>query len=109
MTDETPNRYSEAPTAVAPLPVLAGNPPPAKPELIDQGFCLLYYRLSYRRRFWRDIFFTPLTLILPFLPFSAVSYLERVLLFALMVAITVGSAWYNYDQWQKTKQVAQSR
>ncbi len=103
MQNQSPNHPNETATAPAPLPVLTGNPRPAQPALIDQGFCLEYFRLSHRRRFWRDILLSPLALILPFLPVRGMSNRERGLLFALMVAVTVVSACYNYNQWQKTK------
>lgn len=106
MQNESPNPHPESPSS-APLPVLVGNRSPQQSGLIDEGFCLEYFRLSYRRRFWRDITGAPIVILLLFTPLFRASNTERILLIALSVIVTIGMAYYNYHHWQKTKRESQ--
>lgn len=85
-------------TIAAPPPVLTGTQPDQ--DLVDEGFCYLYWRLSYRRRFIRTLWATPLNLGIFLLPASEYPFRVRLVLFILSL---VGSAWqaiYNYRKWQ---------
>lgn len=85
-----------------PLPVLQGIPQ-TKEGLIDEGFCLLYYRLSYRRRFLRDLKLTPLCFIIFVLPQIPGFYLtpaSRFGTFLFLLMVSGVSAIYNFRKWK---------
>ena len=73
-----------------------GATDPKQPRGTDEGFCLSYYHLSYRRKFIRTLWlllFSPLLLFLPPIP-----YRETVLAFILVTGIL--QAVYNYRKWR---------
>ena len=67
-----------------------------RPQGVDEGFCLGYYRLSYRRKFIRTLWgmlFAPILLFLASLP-------HRELWFAAAILTGILQAIYNYWKWQ---------
>lgn len=91
-----------------PLPVLIGNNKPIREPLIE-GPCTFYYRLSYRRRFLRDLKLVP-PVLLVLLPAICFSPRPAQILFAICLAVCVLasaiSLSYNYLHWQKEKRAA---
>jgi len=69
---------------------------------VDLGFCLSYWRLSYRRKFirtvWSCVIGTPLmAVLLAKLGFSGWQLYGLVTLAVVLVALQV---LYNYNRWQ---------
>lgn len=79
--------YSEPP-----LPILVGS---EKNAPVDQGFCLVYFRLSYRRKLIRTLWTLAFSLIILFLPAPRAG-----LLFSATLLIGLIQAGYNYVRWQ---------
>jgi hypothetical protein len=71
---------------------------------IDQGYCINYWRLSYRRRFIRDLWITPVAFVLIALLFwwldAGFPSARWYWMAAAIVIIGVVSAVYNYQKWQ---------
>ena len=75
-----------------------------KKELVDKGFELCYYNLSYRRRFIRTIWIFFWGILLVFImPWIGLS-LGRIIKGAfLIVLIGIPQAIDDYKMWQKEK------
>ena len=69
---------------------------------IDKGFELSYWKLSYRRRFVRDLWILPVCLVLSILIFCSGDELmsNRVVPIALLVLAGVQLS-YDYVKWNK--------
>ena len=74
-----------------------------KIEKVDKGFCLSYFKLSYRRKLIRTLWFTPLCLFFLFadstyMYFTVFSPGEMTL---FLLFISVLQIIYNYYKWKK--------
>lgn len=78
-------------------------------KLVDKGRCLLYDRLSYRRRFLRSLWMMPLPLVLFFFPESIFAYLaeaagvaviSRLAAVRFMMFMFLLQAIYNVYMWR---------
>ena len=67
------------------------------PRGVDEGFCLSYYHLSYRRKFIRTLWVMPFSPILLFLP---VPLPHQEMWFAGVILLGILQAVYNYWKWQ---------
>jgi hypothetical protein len=69
---------------------------------IDQGFELLYWKLSHRRKLIRTLWITPLMLLPFFLPpDQELLGVPRQGFFWIFVAVLISQAVYNYRKWKK--------
>jgi hypothetical protein len=82
----------------------------APKEKVDKGFCLDYWRLSYRRKLIRSLWCIPFALlVVPLMPYSsgwARSLYERLgpwAIGALLLAACSIQVGYNYYMWLKTE------
>ncbi len=73
---------------------------------IDQGFCLSYWRLSYRRKFLRTVWTIALAPIL-IAPLAFADWEPHYLLFWAVVLAAVSGAQlhYTYRKWQQERAV----
>ena len=62
---------------------------------IDEGFCFLYFRLSYRRKFIRTLWVLPIAPVILFLPLPKASWW-----FAAVLVTGLLQAGYNFIKWQ---------
>lgn len=68
----------------------------------DQEFELVYWKLSYRRKFIRTLWVSPLILFPFFLPadYSFIG-VPREGLFWIFLVTLLAQAWYTYGKWKK--------
>ncbi len=66
--------------------------PRKRPRGIDKGFCLNYYKLSYRRKLIRTLWLSPVVLMV-----LAVSKA----FFWICLLLLAAQAVYNFAMWQK--------
>jgi hypothetical protein len=68
----------------------------------EQGFVLVYWKLSFRRKFIRTLWASPLILFPLFLPPNYSFFgVPREGLFSILVVILLAQAWYTYGKWKK--------
>jgi hypothetical protein len=82
----------QEPSVSPPLPVLHGRPGNVP---VDEGFCLSYYRLSYRRKFIRTLwcfYFIPLLFLIP--------VESRGGLIPFVLGVLALQALYNFVRWK---------
>jgi len=75
-------------------------------EKVDKGFCLIYWKLSYRRKFIRTLWGTPfvviaVALILYLNPVSALSRFTPGILSIIIVAVHIIQLIYTYRKWKR--------
>lgn len=72
---------------------------------IDKGFQLIYWNLTYRRRFIRNLWFLPaLIILIGFLLFSGDKiFLNRIYPMALLI-MCIFELIYNYTKWKRYEQ-----
>ena len=72
-----------------------------KPK-IDQGFCLAYHKLSYRRRFVREMWSIPFIFLVLAIKYPSInlSAMGVAILFVLLFVAIIKSI-YNYKMWKK--------
>ncbi len=71
-------------------------------DKIDKGFCLNYWRLSYRRKLLRILWMSPLTFLFFFLPADYTFLgLKRNLFIVCLFALWGLQALYTYHMWKK--------
>jgi len=71
---------------------------------VDKGFCFSYWKLSYRRKFLRTLWFG--LLVIPVALFMDVPFLGRVeegILLLIAIGTFVAQAIYTYVSWQNEK------
>lgn len=73
---------------------------------IDKGFCVNYWRLSYRRKFLRDLWVGALVCILLVVLSQLLKWENLGMLLATLFAVGLVSAGYNYRQWQAERWLA---
>jgi hypothetical protein len=66
-----------------------------QPRGVDEGFCLFYFHLSYRRKFLRTLWVLVFSPILWFLPLP-----DRGIWFAVTLVMGIVQAAHNYWKWQ---------
>lgn len=72
---------------------------------VDKGFQLIYWKLSYRRKFIRTLWMTPFAIIAIALMFLAGgSILINTVLSLLIVIMYLTQLIYTYAKWKKDKQ-----
>lgn len=72
---------------------------------IDKGFCFSYWRLSYRRRFLRTLWMTPLVLLVPFYAYAQMRSVSLAVVVALVLLIVYGlQLTWNYRAWKREEQ-----
>ena len=70
---------------------------------VDRGFCLIYWKLSYRRKFWRTLWtiLIGLLLVIGVVAFSSKRFGTLDYLFVAAIAVIgVLQAFYSYYRWQ---------
>ncbi|MBZ4670747.1 MAG: hypothetical protein JG769_1051 [Oscillospiraceae bacterium] len=71
---------------------------------VDKGFELMYWRLSYRRKFIRTLWMTPFllgTIILIFV--SPLNIVYAVAISIILLVIFLIQLIYNYKKWKRTE------
>jgi uncharacterized membrane protein len=69
----------------------------------DQGFCLLYAKLSYRRKFIRTVWMAIVGILLASSVFIARPQTRTpfaLTFFVILIVIVVAQAVYNYRRWK---------
>ena len=76
----------------------------------DQGFELVYWKLSYRRKFIRTLWVSPLILFPFFLPAdNSFIGVPREGFFWIFIVILLAQAWYTYGKWKKEQRRLESQ
>ena len=71
-------------------------------EKIDKGFSFSYWRLSYRRKFMRTLWFIPLAVLVIILVQAAYrSYMLTFVSGVFILAVILAQAIYNYKKWKE--------
>jgi len=71
---------------------------------VDKGFELMYWRLSYRRKFIRTLWMTPFLLGAIILIFvSSLDIVYDVVISIILLAIFLIQLIYNYKKWKRTE------
>lgn len=71
-------------------------------EKIDKGFSFSYWRLSYRRKFIRTLWFIPLAVLVIILVHAAYrSYVITLVSGVFILAVILTQAIYNYKKWKE--------
>lgn len=69
---------------------------------VDKGFELIYWKLSYRRKFIRTLWFTPLTfLLIPFMFLIGDKLFINRIMPILLSLVYIGQLIYTYIKWKK--------
>ena len=78
-----------------------------KKEKVDKGFELVYYNLSYRRRFIRTLWMIPWSILALFWMYWLGISTDTVLLLAVIfTAVNLIQARHNYKKWkEETKSI----
>lgn len=72
---------------------------------VDKGFELVYWNLSYRRKFIRTILQIPLIFLLfGFLGLVGFNLYRFKMVFILLSIVTIGQIIYNYIKWKNDEQ-----
>lgn len=72
-------------------------------EKVDKGFELIYWKLSYRRKFIRTIWMTPfVALAIFFLFYFHKSLLVSFILTITLIIVYVIQLLYTYHKWKNT-------
>jgi hypothetical protein len=69
----------------------------------DTGFCLNYWKLSYRRKFIRTLWVLLVTVVAALSIAAILPHVRTVgwsIFLAVCVVASIGQAVYNYMQWQ---------
>lgn len=75
---------------------------------VDKGFCLSYWRLSYRRKFLRTLWIVPWAVVAVALFFALNLSLFGIGAWGWAAVLAIGlpaQALYNYRKWQSEKQL----
>lgn len=64
----------------------------------DKGFKLSYSKLSYRRRFYRDLWTAPINIFLSILIYMGT---KSLILSSIVMLLSISSIAYNYFLWKK--------
>ena len=68
----------------------------------DQGFSLFYWNLSYRRKFFRTLWFCPLIILAPIYVYVRTQNASLTAAFAVAFAGLGGAElFYNYRKWKE--------
>lgn len=79
----------------------------SKKEKTDKGFQLLYFKLSYRRKFIRSLWIIPFGIILTIFLITNTEIdfinhlIQKIIIPILFVILTVWQLNYNYTKWKK--------
>lgn len=74
---------------------------------IDKGFSLSYWKLSYRRKFFRTLWLTPVWMVVILLLFHKQSF-EVVLILEIIIVVSSGvQLLYTYKKWQDEERARQ--
>jgi len=73
---------------------------------VDKGFCWMYWKLSYRRKFIRTLWMTPfLIAVIAFVlytqPYALLSYTIPIIISIVLVVIYVLQLMYNFIRWKR--------
>jgi len=72
-----------------------------KEEKVDKGFELIYFNLSYRRKFIRTLWLIPwMILILCFMYWQGFSLVKLLLFTVIFTVACIIQALYNYKKWK---------
>lgn len=72
---------------------------------IDKGFQLIYWKLSYRRRFIRNLWLLPLVIVLTgWMLWSVDKVLFNRILPMVLLVISIFELIYNYRKWKSCEQ-----
>ena len=78
-------------------------------EKVDEGFELVYWKLSYRRKFIRTLWMAPLLVLLIFLHFYFPSnYLVSDATCAIIFVMYMVQLLYTFYKWKKSQRDGQS-
>lgn len=73
---------------------------------VDKGFEFFYWRLSYRRKFIRTLWLTPIDIVLLLLLLLLVWNLDnnisfKIIATIILILLTLTQLLYNYIKWKK--------
>lgn len=72
---------------------------------VDKGFELFYWNLSYRRKFIRTLWWTPLSVIALVLIWkSKYNIVLNTIITAALISINLAQLIYNYKKWKSNEQ-----
>lgn len=73
---------------------------------IDKGFELIYWNLSYRRKFVRTLWMTPFTILAIILMWmTSKSILITSIISVVTLVVVIAQAIYTYKKWKHTDKV----
>jgi hypothetical protein len=73
-------------------------------QKIDKGFCMLYWRLSYRRKFIRTLWVGLFSFLFFLLPSDfAILGVKRNIFISFVLALLLIQALYNLFRWKSEK------
>lgn len=73
----------------------------------DKGFKVAYYGLTYRRKFWRTIYSSPIFILLIILMYFLLGFEPLFIGYTIFtVIIFIVQAYYNYVKWKKEETAA---
>jgi hypothetical protein len=72
-------------------------------EKIDKGFVFTYHKLSYRRKFIRDIWMMPISFAVLFIAFriANIDPVTEIIVYVVVIIIVSIQIIYNYFMWKK--------
>ena len=73
-------------------------------EKIDKGFCISYWKLSYRRKFIRTVWMTPFAFLLFLFPANyKFLNMNRAVFFVFILVLGMSQAMYTFYKWKKSE------
>jgi len=73
-------------------------------EKIDKGFCASYWKLSYRRKFFRTLWMSPFALFFLLFPANYTFFgMERNVFIVFILALNILQALYAFYKWKKSE------
>jgi predicted PurR-regulated permease PerM len=75
-------------------------------DKVDEGFCWVYWKLSYRRKFIRTLWMTPFVIaVIAFIlfvqPYTWLSHTIPVIMSIVLVVIYVIQLMYTFHKWKR--------
>lgn len=72
---------------------------------VDKGFELIYWNLSYRRKFIRTLWTIPFGIVvLAFIWFTSSNSVMKIILTIFIIVIFIIQLIYTYSKWKKDEQ-----
>ncbi|MFD2630004.1 hypothetical protein [Oceanobacillus kapialis] len=74
-------------------------------EKIDKGFVMNYHKLTYRRKFKRDLWGLPFLFIFFSFLYEFLSTIDFIIIFTLFFILVFPEMIYHYVKWKRTEEV----